>query len=408
MERGARGAAVSFPAVNVQRSAAFCAAGFLAASMFSHTVALRYLLLVAAAGLLVVTAARDRASLRLTPPLWPAYAAWAAWAALSIAWSPEPGRSANEFRTEILYTAFAFWVCFAAAQYRGALRAMLPVVVLGAVAVCGISLHAYALGWAQYQTGWHGGTGNHSSLLLTLMPCVLAAAWYGLRNGWGRIGTSLAAALVALLLAAAFGTQARTIWLGFGAELLLMVCLFYAAQSRERRTSGLRTAIVVLAVIAGALGATAAVHRERTAASSALTLEEDPRLALWSDVLGRIEERPWTGYGFGRGVLRASLREETGDGMLWHAHNLLLDVAVQLGLPGLLLFLALLAAIFREAWRLCRTREDLQIACGAALAAVVVGMLVRNMTDVLWIRQNALVYWGVAGALLGLAAAPKR
>jgi hypothetical protein len=28
---------------------------------------------------------------------------------------------------------------------------------------------------------------------------------------------------------------------------------------------------------------------------------------------------------------------------------------------------------------------------------------VRNMTDTLLVRQNALLYWGIVGALLGLA-----
>jgi hypothetical protein len=32
-------------------------------------------------------------------------------------------------------------------------------------------------------------------------------------------------------------------------------------------------------------------------------------------------------------------------------------------------------------------------------------MVVRNVTDVLWVRSNALLYWGVAGALLGFGVA---
>jgi hypothetical protein len=39
---------------------------------------------------------------------------------------------------------------------------------------------------------------------------------------------------------------------------------------------------------------------------------------------------------------------------------------------------------------------------------VLAGMLVRNMTDTLLVRQNALVFWGVVGLLLGLAARPWR
>jgi hypothetical protein len=33
----------------------------------------------------------------------------------------------------------------------------------------------------------------------------------------------------------------------------------------------------------------------------------------------------------------------------------------------------------------------------------VAGMFVRNATDTLLVRQNALLYWGVAALLLGLA-----
>jgi hypothetical protein len=35
-----------------------------------------------------------------------------------------------------------------------------------------------------------------------------------------------------------------------------------------------------------------------------------------------------------------------------------------------------------------------------ALIAVVVGMVIRNSTDTLLVRQNALLYWGVVGVLL--------
>jgi hypothetical protein len=39
-----------------------------------------------------------------------------------------------------------------------------------------------------------------------------------------------------------------------------------------------------------------------------------------------------------------------------------------------------------------------------ALLGVLAGMIARNMTDSLLIRQNALLFWGATGALLALAA----
>jgi len=190
--------------------------------------------------------------------------------------------------------------------------------------------------------------------------------------------------------------------------LALLVWLRPGATTAVGGKMKLAAAIVALAVAGGAIAATLAVHAERELSNTAVSIEQDPRLELWPEIIERIEERPLLGYGFGRGGLRIELREELADGLLWHAHNLFLDALLQAGIPGLVLLLLLLAATAREAWRLTRSGSDAATACGIALAAVLAGMLVRNMTDVLWVRQNALVYWGVVGTLLGLAARATR
>lgn len=394
--------------MNPHSLSAWTAACFLAASMFAHTVALRLTLLAATAVLLALAAAKDRSALQLLPPIWLPFALWALWAALSVAWSADPVRSIKEYRSEIGHAALALWACFAAAQARGAPRIVLPAVALAAAAACGVALHSYSAGWERYVEGLHGGPGDHSSALLTLMPCALMAGWYGWRNGWPRVRLWLVAALVALFLAAAYTTLNRTVWLGFGLELALIIASLHWLRPKQApplsAAAKATAAAVVLVLVGAAVAAAVAVHMERETTASVRELKNDPRLALWSQAVERIEESPVTGYGFGRGMLRMSLREELGDLQLWHTHNLFLDVAIQVGLPGLALLLALLAATLREAWRMGRTGQDLQIACGVALAAVVAGMLARNMTDMLWVRQNALLYWGIVGTLLGWGA----
>jgi O-antigen ligase len=96
------------------------------------------------------------------------------------------------------------------------------------------------------------------------------------------------------------------------------------------------------------------------------------------------------------------------DRNLWHAHNILLEALVQTGMPGLLLLLLLLAAIAREGWRAARGPAELPAACGIALLGVLAGMLARNMTDSLLVRQNALLFWGVVGVLLAWSHKPWR
>jgi hypothetical protein len=54
-------------------------------------------------------------------------------------------------------------------------------------------------------------------------------------------------------------------------------------------------------------------------------------------------------------------------------------------------------------WRSAREPEELKAVCGIALIGVVTGMVVRNMTDTLLVRQNALLFWGIVGVLLAWA-----
>jgi O-antigen ligase len=392
--------------MNPLTATAWVSALFLAASLFSHTVALRLFLLAGGMVLAGVSVARSRGEIRALPPIWIAFAAWAAWAALSLLWSLEPERSQKELHNEVLYTGIALWICHVGAQARNAARVFLPLTGAAAFAVCAIALWEFSQGPKRYAIGLHGGPGNHSSALLVLMPCALMAGWYAARARWPLPASFGIWALVALLLASAYATLNRTIWLGFGAQLILLAVLLMSHHTAS--TGRLKRGLVVL--VFGTIVACGAIvlyiQAAREAIGIAIPVEDDPRFALWPEIIERVAARPLTGYGFGRGVLRSSLLEDLGtvDRYLWHAHNLFLEALLQTGFAGLILLLVLLGAIVREGWRFARGADAPSAACGIALVGVVAGMVVRNMTDTLLIRQNALLYWGVVGVLLGLSA----
>jgi O-antigen ligase len=208
-----------------------------------------------------------------------------------------------------------------------------------------------------------------------------------------------------MLVASGYTTLNRTIWVGFAAELVLIgAFVLFREKAPWTTRAKVFAGTFALAIAAGTVTMVLNIHAQREALGAIRGIEQDARLALWPEIIERVEQRPLTGYGFGRGLLRDSLREELGnvDAYLWHAHNIMLEALLQLGVPGLLLFLFLLAAILREGWRLARDSDTVHAACGVALIVVVAGMLVRNMTDTLLVRQNALLYWGIVGALLGL------
>lgn len=388
--------------------AAWTAAFFLGADLFSHTVALRLALLLLGAALVLAAVLKQRRSLRIMPSIWLPFLLWGAWAALSIFWSLEPARSAKEFQNEIVYCALALWFCFVSAQAANATRNLLAVAACAAILVCSMSIYYFFSG-EDYSRGWHGGAGAHSSALLTLMPCALAAGWYARRSSWPLALKAVPPLIVVLCLVSAYATLNRTVWIGFALQFLLIGgwILRRSAPVVVGRLS-LKTEVVA-AIVAGAVIAATAIMVQKTQAVRAVLdrgaeMQNDPRPALWGSILYSIEDRPFTGYGFGRGMLRGNFRQDFRNPTLWHSHNLLLDMLLQVGVPGLLLFLGLLAATIREGWRASRDEDNAAAVCGIALVAVVAGMLVRNMTDVLLVRQNALLFWGVVGVLLAWGA----
>jgi O-antigen ligase len=378
--------------------AAVVAALFLASSMFGGTVALRLLLLGTALLLTGILAFRPGKDIRLLPPIWLPFLLWGAWALLSWTWSLEPDRTWKEWRNEIFYTGAALWICYVSAQAQNAPRVVLTIVGTAAMLVCGVAVYEFSQGWEDYMVGWHGGPGDHSSAVLTLMPGTAMAAWYFSRPGRPRWPAVLSWVLVAILFASAYTTLNRTVWGALAVEFGLIGFLVLA-RARARMAA----IAVTLVVVAGCSAMLLNIQTQREALG-AKPMQRDPRLELWPQVLERAKERPLTGYGFGRGILREALQKEfsTLDTHLWHAHNIILEALIQAGAPAVVLLLFLLGAIAREGWRLARDADEAVAACGIALLAVLAGMLARNMTDMLLVRQNALLFWSVSGVLMGM------
>src|SRR5207244_8170749 len=129
----------------------------------------------------------------------------------------------------------------------------------------------------------------------------------------------------------------------------------------------------------------------------------------WREWTGIALQRPLLGHGFGRAQvhlegergLTQSIKQREPH-MASHAHNLFLDIAVQLGVLGLAIYLALLAALVREYWRLGGTAVPRPLrALGAAGFSLLIAMLAKNSTDDFMDQAVAVAFWGYAGVLLG-------
>src|SRR5207237_10753154 len=86
-----------------------------------------------------------------------------------------------------------------------------------------------------------------------------------------------------------------------------------------------------------------------------------------------------------------------------HGPYLLLGLALEVGLSGWAGWLCLHVALLRLAIQHARPRGNREKAWAAAVVALVLSMLVKNSTNDLMVFGNALLFWSLLGAMLGLA-----
>jgi O-antigen ligase len=85
-----------------------------------------------------------------------------------------------------------------------------------------------------------------------------------------------------------------------------------------------------------------------------------------------------------------------------HAHNVLLDLVLQVGVIGLALWLWFHIEILRFAWQRARSGGDREKAWAAAAVALALSLLMKNSTNDLTVYGNAILFWALLGAMLGL------
>ncbi len=171
------------------------------------------------------------------------------------------------------------------------------------------------------------GSPNHLALVLTrVWPFALLWAWQPRRRLRWVPAVTLFLALVA--------TGSRGAWL-LAMPAALLALTWNAAAGRPRWHRGVLP-VVVLGLVLTLLRDTASwAQRER----------------IWAGVVRLLQDRPWFGAGLGRfpdAYPHYALPSAWREPLLYHAHNVLLTTAADLGLPAALGFLGLLLRALRR------------------------------------------------------------
>lgn len=338
--------------------------------------------------------------------------AWAGWSAASVAWSISPAFSLAELGTEVGWGLATAGIFYVAARGPASFRAVNATAVTVAAF---LSVLAAQLLTAPGNPGpevvlqrSHAGVGAFSTLLVLvvpLLPLLLAPRPVGFGAGTWQV--AVAVVVFALLLVAARLTENRMIWVALAAGFVVAAMLAAWRWRARLARAPLRwgAVLLVLLVVLGALFVDAARDRARAdfngSADVARAIADDPRFLLWHHTFERIRERPWTGFGFGKSILREQLRAETGHPLLLHAHNLFVSQWLQTGAVGVATLLALLAALSWRYWGFLRAQDGTLAAIGLAGLAMLTAFVVKNLTDDFMVRPTSKEFWALNACLVG-------
>ncbi|MEZ4642780.1 MAG: O-antigen ligase family protein [Chloroflexota bacterium] len=227
-------------------------------------------------------------------------------------------------------------------------------------------------------------------------------AWRNWRT-WGVLaGTAVMGGLLLL-------TQSRSGWLGGLGGMLVLLALWGLAAAPGRQRFWLRLALLValVALFAGlaVIGPTrlAALWQDpdlETAVGNLGTINF--RKEVWHWGLLAVSDFPFTGTGLGsfrRVIHRFYPTTILPTYDIAHAHNIFLQVALDVGLPGLVAYGALLLLVGYMGWQVARYNERwraLTLGLLAGLAAV----HIFGLTDALALgAKPGLLFWWALGLL---------
>ncbi len=213
------------------------------------------------------------------------------------------------------------------------------------------------------------GTLPHPNILGGVMVFGLLMTYYlyglGKKRGW-------LAAIIALQVFCLFITYSRSalyMW-------VLMTLLWIAVTSwKDKKLSSLIGVAGGCFLLCGALLYPQLFERGGVVSYTAVSQVSDiKRLALHEIGWKMIQAHPWMGVGFNSYMLAFQTMFEKTAAEIAYVHNVYLHIAAEIGIPGLMAFLAFSWVILMKGWRLREQPAVLTSAC-ILLAFLGIGMV---------------------------------
>ncbi len=198
--------------------------------------------------------------------------------------------------------------------------------------------------------------------------------------------------LLFVLFIALMFTLSRGAWLGFLCGTIIITML-----TKDKR---LMSFFLLLCMIGVFSLPDSVLYRAKTIIDISKYKAEPtigPRFELWKFGLSKIREEPFFGIGPGRDIIIRKYPEEKIS-LMGNEHNLLLEIALGIGIPGLIAFIWLIGSLLKFLWKsFLSNKDDFKKAVILGVGAMVVSFIVRCCFDYVYVDNLARLLWMLIG-----------
>lgn len=226
--------------------------------------------------------------------------------------------------------------------------------------------------------------------LLMIIPISVGLFWYSnkLSKKIVFLGTT-GIMMLALIL-----TLSRGAWVGIAVAALFFIILV------DKR--------ILLSIIPISLGAIYLLPQTILNRILSITNLQDSssayRIEMWGTTLDIIKDNWIAGVGFGHLPFKQTFETYIRTMPTYHAHNTYLEIAAELGIPGLIVFLGFIFILFKYGYVNLIKNENRYIRImGASVLSVLGGLLAQGLVEnILYLSKIIIAFWIVVSFILTL------
>lgn len=226
--------------------------------------------------------------------------------------------------------------------------------------------------------------------LIMTIPLSISLMWYSKKIHKKIIFLATSGVLILALVL----TLSRGGWIGFAFSALIFVLLV------EKRL--LLSAIPI--VLGGILFLPQSILHRIMSIGNFADSSNAYRLKMWEITLDIIKDNPIAGVGLGHLPFKETFETYIRTMPTYHAHNTYLEIAAELGIPGLIAFLILLFVVFKYGIQTLINGENRYIKIMAAGVFSGLGGLLAHgaVENVIYLTRIIVYFWILIGFILVL------